>query len=68
MEKETSCINSRAILSYLKAHDIDYSGMIKDLVAPVYFLSRLRIDTVVERQQQPVTGQRIGDHLPQGFP
>jgi two-component system, cell cycle sensor histidine kinase and response regulator CckA len=31
MKKETSCINSRAILDYLKAHDIDYAGMIKDL-------------------------------------
>jgi len=31
MEKETSCINSRAILDYLKAHEINYSSMIKDL-------------------------------------
>ena len=31
MEKETSCINSRAILDYLKAHEIDFAGMIKDL-------------------------------------
>ena len=31
MEKEASCINSRAILDYLRAHDIDYSGMMKDL-------------------------------------
>jgi hypothetical protein len=31
MEKETSCINTRAILDYLRAHDIDYAGMIKDL-------------------------------------
>ena len=31
MEKETSCINSRAILDYLKAHEIDYAEMIKNL-------------------------------------
>jgi signal transduction histidine kinase/ActR/RegA family two-component response regulator len=31
MEKETSCINSRAILDYLKAHDCDYTGMLKGL-------------------------------------
>ena len=31
MEKETSCINSRAILNYLKTHNIDYTGMLKDL-------------------------------------
>ena len=31
MEKETSCINSRAILNYLKINNIDYTGMLKDL-------------------------------------
>jgi two-component system, cell cycle sensor histidine kinase and response regulator CckA len=31
MEKETSCINSRAILDYLKEHHIDYSSLLKDL-------------------------------------
>ena len=31
MEKETSCINSRAILDYLKAHECDYTGMLAGL-------------------------------------
>ncbi len=31
MEKETSCINTIAILNYLKHHDIDYSGIMADL-------------------------------------
>ena len=31
MEKETSCINSRAILDYLPAHGVDSSGLIQGL-------------------------------------
>ena len=31
MEKETSCINSRAILDYLKEHHVDYSSLLEDL-------------------------------------
>ncbi len=31
MEKETSCINSRAILDYLKTFDIDYTPILKNL-------------------------------------
>ena len=31
MKKETSCINSRAILDYLEAHGIDFSGILQDL-------------------------------------
>ncbi len=31
MEKETSCINSRAILDYLKKHNVDCSSLFGDL-------------------------------------
>jgi len=31
MKKETSCINCKAILDYLKAHGIDYANIIKNL-------------------------------------
>ena len=31
MKKETSCINSRAILDYLEAHGVEYSGLLSDL-------------------------------------
>ncbi len=31
MEKETSCINSRAILDYLKKHNVDCSSLLGDL-------------------------------------
>ena len=42
MEKETSCINSRAILSYLKKHyNGDYSDILKDL------------DPEIDRKQNP---------------
>ena len=31
METETSCINSRAILDYLKKHNVDCSSIFRDL-------------------------------------
>jgi len=39
--KEAGCMNSRAILDYLSAHGVDYSGIIRDL------------DPEIDRQEDP---------------
>ena len=41
MERETSCINSKAILDYLSAHGVDYSQLISNL------------DPEIDRQDDP---------------